>query len=93
MMKFTYETQDDSKFLVYEKTTADVIDTMALGMLSNNMIEGIVPFIYAQADDTVYMKGFRHFRQFCRGGCRGRGVYAGEFFFRVGTATYLCCPI
>lgn len=56
MMKFTYETQDDSKFLVYEKTTADVIDTMALGMLSNNMIEGIVPFIYAQADDTVYMK-------------------------------------
>lgn len=56
MMKFTYETQDDSKFLVYEKTTADVIDTMALGMLSNNVIEGIVPFIYAQADDAVYMK-------------------------------------
>lgn len=56
MMKFTYETQEDSRFLVYEKQAADVIDTMALGMLSNNMIEGIVPFIYAQADDAVYMK-------------------------------------
>ena len=78
MMKFTYETQDDSKFLVYEKTTADVIDTMALGMLSNNMIEGIVPFIYAQADDTVYMKynisGLASLEECCTGVLRRKKV-------------------
>lgn len=56
MFDFTYEDQGANKYLVYEKKAGDVVDTMSLGMLSNNKISGIVPFMYTQVDDTVYMK-------------------------------------
>lgn len=56
MINFTYEDQGESSFLVYEKKEDDIIDTMTLGMVSNNKIRGILPFLYAQVDGSVYMK-------------------------------------
>lgn len=56
MNNFTYEEQNENKYLVYEKKADDVIDTMALGMISNNKIKGIVPFTYTQIDGSLYME-------------------------------------
>lgn len=56
MVEFTYEEQGESRFLVYEKQADDVTDTMSLGMISNNKIAGLVPFVYVQVDDHIYMK-------------------------------------
>jgi len=56
MFKFTYESQGASTFLVYEKQPHDQIDTMSMGMLSNNKIDGVIPFTYVRMDDATYFK-------------------------------------
>lgn len=56
MLEFELETQDAASFLVYKKREQDVIDTIAKGMISNNKLEGIIPFVYVQVDDEVYFK-------------------------------------
>lgn len=54
--KFEYETQGAATFLVYQKQPQDVIDTMTMGMISNNKIEGVLPFIYMQIDHDTFFK-------------------------------------
>ena len=54
--KFEYETQGAATFLVYQKQPHDVIDTMTMGMISNNKIEGVLPFIYMQIDHDTFFK-------------------------------------
>lgn len=55
-MNFEYETQGTARFLVYRKQNEEVIDSISMGMISNNKIEGIIPFAYVQMDDVVCFK-------------------------------------
>lgn len=42
-MSFTYENQGNNTYLVYKIGASDNVDTMSLGMITNNKIDGIVP--------------------------------------------------
>lgn len=55
-MTFTYENQGTSTFLVYNVRPGDEIDTMSLGMLTNNRIDGIAPTQFSQMDTDKYIK-------------------------------------
>lgn len=56
MMKFTYENQGTNTYLVYSVTQDDEIDTMSLGMLTNNKIAGLAPVLFTQMDTEKYIK-------------------------------------
>ena len=51
-----YETQGTTNFLVYKKSENDVLDSVTIGMISNNRIEGILPFVYQQIDNASFFK-------------------------------------
>lgn len=55
-MEFTYENYGTNTYLVYEIKPGDEIDTMSLGMLTNNKIEGLVPVLYTQMDERKFLK-------------------------------------
>ncbi len=55
-MKFTYETQGANSFLVYAVNEKEEIDTLTLGMITNNKISGFLPAIFTQVDDIRYVK-------------------------------------
>lgn len=53
---FEYETQGTTNFLVYKKRECDVLDSVTIGMVSNNKIEGVIPFMHQLIDKDVYFK-------------------------------------
>lgn len=55
-MKFTFENSGSNTYLVYEISNEEKIDTICIGMVTNNDIEGIVPFIFTQMDSKKYLK-------------------------------------
>lgn len=55
-MDFEYENQGTSTFLVYRIKGTDEIDTMSLGMLTNNKITGLIPAVFTQLDEVKYVK-------------------------------------
>lgn len=55
-MNFTYKSQGNNTYLVYEIEDESVLDTMSLGMLKNNKVDGIMPIIYTQMDDKKYIQ-------------------------------------
>lgn len=55
-MNFTYENQGTNVYLVYEISDSDIMDSMSLGMLTNNKINGLSPAIFTQMDSTKYIK-------------------------------------
>lgn len=55
-MNFEFENQGTNTYLVYKLDETDVIDTMSLGMLTNNKIAGMAPVIFTQMDNTKYIK-------------------------------------
>ena len=55
-MKFTYENLGTNTYLVYEIGAADELDSMSLGMLTNNSIHGFAPASFTQMDATKYIK-------------------------------------
>ncbi len=48
---FTYENQEASSFLVYQLEKSEQLDTVGMGMLSNNQIPHILPLLYTQIDE------------------------------------------
>lgn len=56
MRELRYENKGTSAYLVYEIREDDVIDSMSLGMLTNNKIEGIAPTVFSQMDNKKYVK-------------------------------------
>jgi len=56
MNRFTYENQGTNTYLVYEINAEDELDTMSLGMLTNNKIPGIAEATFLQVDTTKYIK-------------------------------------
>lgn len=55
-MNFTFESQGTNTYLVYAVKPEDTIDTISLGMLTNNKILGLVPTQFAQMNATKYIK-------------------------------------
>ena len=56
MRAFNYENQGSYTYLVYQIAETDSIDSMSLGMLTNNKIPGLAPVIFTQMDDKKYLK-------------------------------------
>lgn len=55
-MEFTYENQGASTYLVYEIKPTDSVDTLSLGMLTNNNISGIARTLFTQIDESRFIK-------------------------------------
>lgn len=55
-MSFTYENQGTNTFLVYTLAENEVIDSMSLGMLTNNKIEGLAGASFMQIDTDKFIK-------------------------------------
>lgn len=55
-MNFTFENQGTNTYLVYSIQNNDVIDSMSLGMLTNNKIAGLAPTLFMQMDSAKYIK-------------------------------------
>lgn len=55
-MHFTFENQGTNTYLVYQVDAADEIDSMSLGMLTNNSIYGFAPAVFTQMDTDKYIK-------------------------------------
>ncbi len=56
VVSFTFENQGTNTYLVYEIEQVDNLDTMSLGMLTNNKISGLASTVFTQIDDTKYIK-------------------------------------
>ena len=56
MKEFTFENQGTNTYLVYAIKAEDSVDTMSLGMLTNNKIPGLAPAIFTQMDTNKYIK-------------------------------------
>ena len=56
MKEFTFENQGTNTYLVYAISADDSVDTMSLGMLTNNKIPGLAPAIFTQMDTNKYIK-------------------------------------
>lgn len=55
-MNFQFENQGTYTYLVYTIGEGDSVDSMSLGMLTNNRIVGLAPTIFTQMDNTRYIK-------------------------------------
>ena len=55
-MNFTYENQGAITYLVCELDTAEQLDTLTLGMLTNNHIAGFAPVLYTEMNGQRYLK-------------------------------------
>lgn len=55
-MNFTFENQGTNTYLVYAIGEDDAVDTMSLGMLTNNRIPGLAQTVFTQMDETKYIK-------------------------------------
>lgn len=55
-MGFTYESQGTNTYLVYTINPDDSLDTMSLGMLTNNKISGLAQTLFTQMDDQKFIK-------------------------------------
>lgn len=55
-MEISFENQGTRTYLVYTVGENDVVDSMSLGMLTNNRIPGLAQTLYTQMNDTKYLK-------------------------------------
>uniref|UniRef100_UPI004057C2A3 DUF6382 domain-containing protein n=1 Tax=Agathobacter sp. TaxID=2021311 RepID=UPI004057C2A3 len=55
-MNFTFENQGTNTYMVYRIGEMDEIDSMSLGMITNNKISGLAPAFYYQQDTAKYIK-------------------------------------
>ena len=56
MYQFTYENQGEKSFLVYSVQPSDIIDSVNMGMMSNNKIPGIAPAGFTQMNADRFVK-------------------------------------
>ena len=56
MYKFTFESQGTQTFLVYELKENEIIDSLGMGMMTNNDIVGLAPMLYTQLNNFRYFK-------------------------------------
>ncbi len=53
---FTIENQGANSYLVYKLNEEEQLDTLSLGMLSNNKITGFASVLYTQLDEDKFLK-------------------------------------
>ena len=56
MADFYFENQGTNTYLVYEIKPDDAVDSMSLGMLTNNIIPGLASAVFTQINTTKYIK-------------------------------------
>lgn len=56
MNSFNIENQGTHTYLAYQFKDKENIDTMSLGMLSNNKVAGVAPIVYVQIDGDSFAK-------------------------------------
>lgn len=56
MREFNYENQGTNTYLVYEIQEEDFVDSMSLGMLTNNKIRGLAQTVFMQMDNKRFIK-------------------------------------
>ncbi len=56
MSEFVFENQGTNTYLVYAIAPDDVVDSMSLGMLTNNKIAGLATTLFTQMDANKYIK-------------------------------------
>lgn len=56
MKDFTYENQGSNTYLTYHIKAEDELDSMSLGMLSNNKVSGFASVTFTQMDSEEYLK-------------------------------------
>lgn len=56
MSEFYFDNQGTSTYLVYKISEGEVVDTLSLGMLTNNKIPGLATTLFTQMDETKYIK-------------------------------------
>lgn len=56
MNNFSYENQGTNTYLVYSISQNDVVDSMSLGMLTNNKIHGLATTLFMQMDSSRFIK-------------------------------------
>ncbi|MFV0411980.1 MAG: DUF6382 domain-containing protein [Oscillospiraceae bacterium] len=56
MGKIIFENQDFSSFLVYQLEPPEQLDGIALEMLSNNKLEGVIAPVFVQKENTVFLR-------------------------------------
>lgn len=56
MNYFSFENQGSNTYLVYTVAADDQLDTMSLGMITNNKIAGLASALYTQMDAEQYIK-------------------------------------
>ena len=54
--KFTFENSGANTYLVYEIGAEDCVDSMSMGMITNNKIPGLSQAIFMQMNDKKYLK-------------------------------------
>lgn len=55
-MNFSFENQGNSTYLVYRMSAGENLDSLSLGMITNNKIKGIAPILFSQMDMERYLK-------------------------------------
>ena len=55
-MHFNFESKGTNTFLVYELSKSEEVDSLTMGMISNNRIEGVIPFSFSQLDERRYLQ-------------------------------------
>lgn len=56
MENFKYETQGTNTFIVYKVEESEMLDSMTLGMITNNKIVGLAQAFFMQQDNDRYVK-------------------------------------
>ena len=56
MRELHYENQGTNTYLVYAVSADDTVDSMSLGMLTNNRIHGLAQTIFTQMDNQKFIK-------------------------------------
>lgn len=56
MYSFTYENNGSTTYLVYQVHSNEKMDTMTLGMLTNNKIIGLAPAVFTQMNSQKFIK-------------------------------------
>lgn len=55
-MTFSFENYGSSTYLTYAVQENDILDSMSLGMITNNRIPGLAETVFSQVDKTKYVK-------------------------------------
>lgn len=99
MERFTFENHGTITYLVYTLADEEQVDTLSLGMLTNNAIPGLAQTTFTQLDATQYLKfnisGMVPVKQFLTGAVSRKkllGVFSGIVGAMISAEEYMIDP-